>query len=161
MPPTAITPPPTLDAFLKALQRKGYLEQAGEAAGGGARAGAAGAAAQTAEGGTDIEWQWGPRADAEIGEKAVARFLFDMYVWAGLLRVAVDLDADTADPALPARNRLATRTTPRWSLRRGAGGGTAQQGRSRRRSRRQTRGGPRCCAISKRPQGAFWSDERY
>ena len=98
-PPTQIalpahTPHRTLafDAYLAQLQRHGYLDRARIGASGAAqkrrRAGAgtaqkrrrAGAGtAQQAGGGeeNDVvwEWRWGPRAAAEIGEMAVARFV--------------------------------------------------------------------------------------
>ena len=87
-PPTQIALPAhtphrtlTFDAYLAQLQRQGYLDRARIGAGGAAqkrrRAGAG--TAQQAGGGeeNDVvwEWRWGPRAAAEIGEMAIARFV--------------------------------------------------------------------------------------
>ncbi|BGP49261.1 hypothetical protein JCM10450v2_005144 [Rhodotorula kratochvilovae] len=88
------SPHPTsldLSAFLNALVRGQYLERAkigGAGAGtqGGTQAGGArtqasrtqrtNAAGEKAESGDpSIEWRWGPRAEAELGEKGVARFV--------------------------------------------------------------------------------------
>lgn len=90
-PPTQIALPAhtphrtlTFDAYLTQLQRQGYLDRARIGAGGAAqkrRRGAGGATQQPGAGGggeeNDVvwEWRWGPRAAAEIGEAAVARFV--------------------------------------------------------------------------------------
>jgi hypothetical protein len=89
-PPTEIALPAhtphrtlTFDAYLTQLQRQGYLDRARIGAGGAAqkRRRGAGATQQPGGGGggeeNDVvwEWRWGPRAAAEIGEVAVARFV--------------------------------------------------------------------------------------
>jgi hypothetical protein len=90
-PPTQIALPAhtphrtlTFDAYLTQLQRQGYLDRARIGAGGAAqkrRRGGGGATQQPGGGGggeeNDVvwEWRWGPRAAAEIGEVAVARFV--------------------------------------------------------------------------------------
>ena len=83
----ALTPHRTLtfDAYLSQLQRQGYLDRARIGAAGATqkrRRGGGGATQQPAGGGgggeeNDVvwEWRWGPRAAAEIGEAAVARFV--------------------------------------------------------------------------------------
>ena len=91
-PPTQIVLPAhtphrtlTFDAYLAQLQRQGYLDRARIGSGGAAqkrRRAGAGAAQQAGGGGgeeNDVvwEWRWGPRAAAEIGEVAVARFVAD------------------------------------------------------------------------------------
>ena len=71
------------DAYLLQLQRQGYLLRThigGGAGGAQKRArGRPGGATQQANGGEDNdvawEWRWGPRAMAEIGEAAIARFV--------------------------------------------------------------------------------------
>ncbi|KAH9168580.1 MAGE-domain-containing protein [Lactarius sanguifluus] len=78
-PPTQIALPAhtphrtlTFDPYLTQLQRQGYLDRTRIGAGGAAQnAGAA------SENDTVWEWRWGPRAAAEIGEAAVARFVAD------------------------------------------------------------------------------------
>lgn len=57
--------PLDLDTFLAALQRQGYLESARLATSG-----------ETQQ---KNEWRWGARAEAEIGEKAVASFVSRLY----------------------------------------------------------------------------------
>src|SRR6266702_1210005 len=90
-PPTQIALPAhtphrtlTFDAYLSQLQRQGYLDRARIGASGAAqkrrRGGGAGATQAGGGGGgeeNDVvwEWRWGPRAAAEIGETAVARFV--------------------------------------------------------------------------------------
>ena len=92
-PPTQIALPAhtphrtlTFDAYLSQLQRQGYLDRTRDGATGAAqkrrRGGGAGATQQPGGGGgggeeNDVgwEWRWGPRAAAEIGEAAVARFV--------------------------------------------------------------------------------------
>ena len=73
-----------LDAYLLQLQRQGYLLRTHIGGGGGAsqkrsRGRPGGATQQGSGGGEDSdvawEWRWGPRAMAEIGEAAVARFV--------------------------------------------------------------------------------------
>lgn len=81
----------TLDAYLLQLQRQGYLDRTrlggtggtsqkrGRGGRGGGGGGGGGATQQGGAGGeeSDVawEWRWGPRALAEIGEVAVARFV--------------------------------------------------------------------------------------
>ena len=74
----------TFDAYLAQLQRQGYLDRTriGGGAGGTSqkrsRGGRGGGATQHGGGDdSDVawEWRWGPRAAAEIGETAVARFV--------------------------------------------------------------------------------------
>src|SRR5580698_9946122 len=92
-PPTQIALPAhtphrtlTFDAYLTQLQRQGYLDRTRDGATGAAQkrrrgGGGAGATQQPGGGGggdeNDVrwEWRWGPRAAAEIGEAAVARFV--------------------------------------------------------------------------------------
>ncbi|KAH9054702.1 MAGE-domain-containing protein [Lactarius vividus] len=88
-PPTQIALPAhtphrtlTFDAYLTQLQRQGYLDRTRIGAGGAAqkrRRGGVGAMQAGSGGGEgdDVvwEWRWGPRAAAEIGEAAVARFV--------------------------------------------------------------------------------------
>jgi hypothetical protein len=92
-PPTQIALPAhtphrtlTFDAYLSQLQRQGYLDRTRDGATGAAQkrrrgGGGAGATQQPGGGGggeeNDVrwEWRWGPRAAAEIGEAAVARFV--------------------------------------------------------------------------------------
>lgn len=79
----------TVEAYLKDLDRQGYLLHlevggAGKAgAGKRARGGAGASQHPNGEAGADakqFEWRWGPRAIAEIGEQAVARFVADFMV---------------------------------------------------------------------------------
>lgn len=75
----------TLDAYLLQLQRQGYLDRSRIGSGGANGTsqkrgrGRAGGATQGSGGGEDNdvawEWRWGPRAMAEIGEEAIARFV--------------------------------------------------------------------------------------
>jgi melanoma-associated antigen len=77
----------TFDAYLVQLQRQGYLDRTriggGSSGAGGtsqkrSRGGRGGGATQQGGGeDNDVawEWRWGPRAAAEIGETAVARFV--------------------------------------------------------------------------------------
>ncbi|KAH9014476.1 MAGE-domain-containing protein [Lactarius hengduanensis] len=88
-PPTQIALPAhtphrtlTFDAYLTQLQRQGYLDRTRIGAGGAAqkrRRGGVGATQAGGGGGEENdavwEWRWGPRAAAEIGEAAVARFV--------------------------------------------------------------------------------------
>ncbi|GAA5823493.1 hypothetical protein JCM3770_004477 [Rhodotorula araucariae] len=90
------SPHPTsldLSAFLNALVRGQYLERAKVGVGGSAgtqatQGGSGSRTTQTARtqrtnaagekadaGDPSIEWRWGPRADAELGERGVARFI--------------------------------------------------------------------------------------
>ena len=59
----------TLDAFLQMLQRQGYLERLRDSTG----------AHESEASGTAFEYRWGPRAEVEIGEHAVAAFVSHMY----------------------------------------------------------------------------------
>ncbi|KAI0660108.1 MAGE family-domain-containing protein [Cubamyces menziesii] len=73
----------TLDAYLSQLTRQGYLEKVrlGNARGAPKRARASQHGTQAAAGAHDdsvlaaYEWRWGPRAAAEVGERAVAQFV--------------------------------------------------------------------------------------
>lgn len=56
--------PLDLDAFLAQLHRQGYLESVRVPSGDAA---------------PRLEWRWGPRADAEIGERAVGAFIERLY----------------------------------------------------------------------------------
>jgi hypothetical protein len=65
------------DAYLSELMRKQYIDRVriGQPTGKRGRGGASQATqAQDDEGGV-YEWRWGPRAFAEVGEKAIARFI--------------------------------------------------------------------------------------
>lgn len=65
----------TLTAFLNLLVKQSYLEKLKSAAPGGATQ-----AAQNQKGGdAAVQWRWGSRAEAEIGEVGVARFLKAIY----------------------------------------------------------------------------------
>jgi len=72
-----------LDTYLFQLQRQGYLDRTRIGAGSGGTAQKRGrgrpVTQQGTAGGEDAgvmwEWRWGPRAMAEIGETAVARFV--------------------------------------------------------------------------------------
>ncbi|KAI9432402.1 MAGE-domain-containing protein [Lactarius indigo] len=88
-PPTQIALPAhtphrtlTFDAYLTQLQRQGYLDRTRIGASGAAQKRRRGGVGATQAGGAggeenDVvwEWRWGPRAAAEIGEAAVARFV--------------------------------------------------------------------------------------
>ena len=77
----------TLEAYLQQLQRQGYLDRTRIGASSGGAGGTSqkrgrgrgGGATQQGGGGEDNdvawEWRWGPRAMAEIGEAAIARFV--------------------------------------------------------------------------------------
>jgi melanoma-associated antigen len=73
----------TFDAYLIQLQRQGYLDRTriGGAGGTSQKRGRGRGSGATQQGGggedSDVawEWRWGPRAAAEIGEAAVARFV--------------------------------------------------------------------------------------
>ncbi|EKM51401.1 uncharacterized protein PHACADRAFT_152114 [Phanerochaete carnosa HHB-10118-sp] len=76
---------PTLEAFLWQCVRQGYLDlqRLGDAKGGPKKRGRAPAATQVGNGGDEAvvyEWRWGPRAQAEVGEQDVARFVADFMV---------------------------------------------------------------------------------
>lgn len=74
--------------FLTHLIKLGYLERqrAGAANPGGTQAKKRGRQSQAAptgdedEDGSGVEWRWGSRAHAEIGEKAIAEFMVDFMV---------------------------------------------------------------------------------
>lgn len=59
-----------LEAFLYHLQRQGYLEKV--------RVASATTSAD-APGAPSFEWRWGARAEIEIGERAVAEFIGEIY----------------------------------------------------------------------------------
>ncbi|GBE88892.1 Melanoma-associated antigen G1 [Sparassis crispa] len=73
----------TVDAYLTQLARQGYLdrnrvgEQKGQKRG---RVPAATQATQGEDGANNWEWRWGARARAEVGEKAIARFVAEFMV---------------------------------------------------------------------------------
>ncbi|KZT58003.1 MAGE-domain-containing protein [Calocera cornea HHB12733] len=80
----------TLDAFLSSLTKLGYLDRirthlpglgtqapATQAAGRGRRARGSD---DVEEGDISYEWRWGPRAEAEVGEKRTAGFIADVYL---------------------------------------------------------------------------------
>ncbi|EED83309.1 predicted protein [Postia placenta Mad-698-R] len=73
-----------VDAYLTQLMRQGYLDRqrTGDAKGGGKRGRGPGAAQGGAgdDGGAVFEWRWGGRAMAEVGEKAIARFMAEFMV---------------------------------------------------------------------------------
>lgn len=73
-----------VDAYLTQLMRQGYLDRqrTGDAKGGGKRGRGPGAAQGGAgdDGGAVFEWRWGGRAMAEVGEKAIARFVAEFMV---------------------------------------------------------------------------------
>jgi hypothetical protein len=70
--PLSTSNPPTLDTYLKQLTKQGYLESI--------KIGGHSNATRNVDGGVvvDVEWRWGGRADAEIGERAVAEFMADL-----------------------------------------------------------------------------------
>ncbi|WFD30763.1 hypothetical protein MSPP1_001787 [Malassezia sp. CBS 17886] len=61
----------TLDSFLSLLQRQGYLEKT--------HATSSADADRTNARSAAFEWRWGARAEAEIGENAVAAFIEQVY----------------------------------------------------------------------------------
>lgn len=68
----------TIDAHLAQLTRQGFLEKArvGNGARKGTKRGRGGAGAANDDGTlAAYEWRWGPRALAEVGERAVAQFV--------------------------------------------------------------------------------------
>lgn len=98
--PDTSSHPTKLKTYLALLVRQGYLEQGelnaptvlgsgggGDKPAGGRRRRSARAADGNDENGAkaddNVEWKWGPRAEAEIGEKAVAEFITDVYVMGG------------------------------------------------------------------------------
>ena len=62
-----------IDAYLSQLVRQGYLDRT-RLGGGGKRGRGATQTQEDSEGAT-FEWRWGPRAAAEVGERAVALFI--------------------------------------------------------------------------------------
>lgn len=76
-------PAHTLENFLAISVRQGYLDlqRLGDAKGAPRKRGRAPAATQgNADEGIVYEWRWGPRAQAEVGEQDVARFVADFMV---------------------------------------------------------------------------------
>lgn len=86
MPTDTIAHPSTLQSLLSQMLRQGYLEtvKTNVATGAVSRRGGVGRSAGNSrgEGGIveTIEWKWGPRAEVEIGEEAVANFVRDVYI---------------------------------------------------------------------------------
>ncbi|KAF8882956.1 MAGE family-domain-containing protein [Infundibulicybe gibba] len=73
----------TTEQLLANLIRQGYLDrvQIGEAAKGKGKGAKRGRATQAdEEAGTTYEWRWGNRAQSEIGEKAIAKFIAEFMV---------------------------------------------------------------------------------
>jgi hypothetical protein len=72
-----------INGYLTQLIRQGYLDQqlVGQAKGAASkkRGRAAASSSQPEEGGT-YEWRWGPRAQSEVGEKAIAAFVAEFMV---------------------------------------------------------------------------------
>lgn len=54
----------TLDTFFSQMLRQGYLEKV---------------RVQSDASSPTFEWRWGARAELEIGEKAIANFIVDLY----------------------------------------------------------------------------------
>lgn len=85
-----IARPSSLQKLIQQLQNQQYLERTetnlltgttqsrGRGGGGGGRNGGEGDGDQSSN--TRIEWKWGPRAEVEIGETAVAEFVSTIYV---------------------------------------------------------------------------------
>ena len=94
----------TVETYLAQLQRQGYLDRlrvgdAPKKAGVGKRARGGAAASQNPRGGDGAdeaqwEWRWGPRAAAEVGEQAIAKFIGEFMVERSH---GVDMDADDDD----------------------------------------------------------------
>ncbi|PWN20778.1 MAGE-domain-containing protein [Microstroma glucosiphilum] len=87
LPTDTVAHPSTLQSLLSQMLRQGYLEtvKTNIATGAVSRRGGVGRAAgnNRGEGGgavETIEWKWGPRAEVEIGEEAVATFVRDVYI---------------------------------------------------------------------------------
>lgn len=114
------------------MLRQGYLEtvKTNVATGAVSRRGGVGRAggSNRGEGGAveTIEWKWGPRAEVEIGEEAVATFVRDVYIDA-------DPDNEPADTAARAESEEADASQTQVDSSRFVG----------RTSGRQSRSGPR------------------
>ncbi|KAM0750217.1 hypothetical protein T439DRAFT_334659 [Meredithblackwellia eburnea MCA 4105] len=86
--PKGKSDPYTLSKFLQALANQGYLEKGkttnasgpgGTQAGGGGGGGRSQKNAAGSGGDPNVEWRWGARAESEIGEAGIARFLQNIY----------------------------------------------------------------------------------
>ena len=72
----------TVENFFNLAIRQGYLDcqRVGDAKGAQKKRGRAAAATQGGEEPVALEWRWGPRAMAEVGEYDIARFVADFMV---------------------------------------------------------------------------------
>lgn len=72
----------TLEAFLGNAVRQGYLDlqRVGDVKGAQKKRGRATATQANGDDAVALEWRWGPRAMAEVGEHDVARFVADFMV---------------------------------------------------------------------------------
>ncbi|GJE95223.1 MAGE domain-containing protein [Phanerochaete sordida] len=121
----------TLEQFLQACIRQGYLDlqRIGDAKGAQKKRGRAPAATQAANAadeGVVYEWRWGPRAQAEVGEEDIARFVADFMVERAR-REAAGGDEDEDDEDIedtPEVRKMRERTL--GGIERAAGGKLAQ-----------------------------------
>ncbi|KZT64689.1 MAGE-domain-containing protein [Daedalea quercina L-15889] len=97
------TAPLTIDQLLSSLVRQGYLDRqrVGEPGKGKGKRGRGGAsqANGNATGEEQWEWRWGPRAFAEVGERAIGRFVAEFMVDMEVKATAGESDEDQEEGA--------------------------------------------------------------
>ena len=103
-----------LETFLGQCVRQGYLDlqRLGDAKGAQKKRGRALAATQAGNGeeAVILEWRWGPRARAEVGEQDVARFVADFMVERARREATADDDDDDDIEETPEVKKLRERT---------------------------------------------------
>ncbi|KZT33118.1 MAGE-domain-containing protein [Sistotremastrum suecicum HHB10207 ss-3] len=101
--------PPTIETLLTLFQKQSYLDKEKTSAAGGntGKKGRPSAAAGNDDGDAAFQWKWGPRALAEISEKAVAEFVVDFMLEKRRGEIEEEEEEDNITDAERAKRRKA------------------------------------------------------